>query len=297
MGRYVVPPSHFQYDVEDVHVPTETVMRNGRELLPQQTFDAKGFELRRWASSCKDFDSDLEVARTYYDEVRSLIQQASSASHVLVFDHVVRRVQGGSSDDSCVGLAAVDRVHCDYTPDSAKFRLEQIMDTGIYSVSRRQMLTHAEAKRLLDCRHAFINVWRNIDDEPVQRSPLAVCDPATVPIKDRFYYEIIYPAHVAREDENYSLRFNIAHEWYYYPSMLREECLLMKMYDTKDDEPQCVFHTAFDDPLSSVDAPARRSIEVRAVAFFDAEGVDGEMLQTKLRFKNGKIIGNQSPHE
>ena len=43
----------------------------------------------------------------------------------------------------------------------------------------------------------------------------------------------------------------------------------VQVYDKKVDGPRFVFHTAFTDPASPPDAPPRRSIEVRAIAFYD----------------------------
>merc|ERR1711907_137048 len=101
---------------------------------------------------------------------------------------------------------------------------------------------------------------------PVMQKPLAVCDENSVPEGDKFLYELAFPD---RTGENYSLRFNEAHKWYYYPEMEQEECLVFKVYDKKEDGPRFVFHTAFDDPRTPADAPARNSIECRTIAFFD----------------------------
>ena len=99
------------------------------------------------------------------------------------------------------------------------------------------------------------------------REPLAVCDEASVPEADRFKYELLFPD---RTGENYSLRHSADHKWRYFPRMTKDECLVFKVYDKKADGPRFVFHTAFDDPSSPADAPPRKSIEVRAVAFYDA---------------------------
>ena len=47
-----------------------------------------------------------------------------------------------------------------------------------------------------------------------------------------------------------------------------DECLIFKVFDNKEDGPRFVFHTAFDLPDTPPDAPPRRSIEVRAIAFY-----------------------------
>ena len=66
----------------------------------------------------------------------------------------------------------------------------------------------------------------------------------------------------------HSLRHNDAHKWFYYPEMAKDEVLLFKVYDKKEDGPRFVFHTAFSDPRTPEDAPPRRSVEIRAIAFF-----------------------------
>ena len=85
-------------------------------------------------------------------------------------------------------------------------------------------------------------------------------------------YELRFPD---RTGENYSLRHSRAHRWYYFPRQTKDECLVFKVYDKKEDGPRFVFHTAFDDPSSPPDAPPRRSIEARAIAFFDAPPLAG----------------------
>ena len=44
---------------------------------------------------------------------------------------------------------------------------------------------------------------------------------------------------------------------------------MFKVYDKKADGPRFVFHTAFDDPMTPANPPPRKSIEVRAIAFYD----------------------------
>ena len=58
------------------------------------------------------------------------------------------------------------------------------------------------------------------------QQPLAVCDERSVPEADRFLYELRFPD---RTGENYSLRHSAAHEWYTYPYMSRDECLVFKV--------------------------------------------------------------------
>ena len=57
--------------------------------------------------------------------------------------------------------------------------------------------------------------------------------------------------------------------------MTKDECLLFKVFDNKEDGPRFIFHTAFDDPRTPDAAPPRRSIEVRAIAFFGGAPLEG----------------------
>ncbi|AVK11046.1 hypothetical protein CF510_31267 [Pseudomonas aeruginosa PADK2_CF510] len=70
--------------------------------------------------------------------------------------------------------------------------------------------------------------------------------------------------------ETYSVKPNPEHRWYYYPHLLPEEALLLKIYDSREDaQARLGAHTAFDDPCTPADAPPRQSIELRCLLFFD----------------------------
>jgi len=296
VGRYIVPPSHFQYDVVDHRADIETTVHNARELSPSATLDTAGFELRTWPTACANFLDDREVMRTYYAEMRSLVRRALGADQVIVFDHVVRSSSGRSADAE----APVNRVHCDYTAASGPNAIERLAQLGVYSQRHMRLLGALELRQLAERRFAFVNIWRSIADPgiPVQRMPLAVCDARTVSAKDYFYYEVIHPINSGREEvENYSLKFNDKHRWYCYPMMMREECLLFKVYDSKDEHQQSVFHAAFNDPFTPPHASERRSIETRAIAFFDTGCSEGDILQRRVRMKGAKMVFKESPHE
>jgi hypothetical protein len=68
----------------------------------------------------------------------------------------------------------------------------------------------------------------------------------------------------------YSLTFNPAHRWFYYPNMQADEAMLLKCFDSDPARARFTAHTAFDDPAAPADAPPRESIEVRTLAFFSS---------------------------
>jgi len=237
----------------------------------------------------------------YYAEMRSLLRDLLGADQVLVFDHTVR--SGGDRTGAAQGADGdaepVNRVHCDYTESSAQVQLERLGEQGVFSRARGRLLSSDEFQQLAQHRFMLVNVWRSIaaPGVPVERWPLAVCDASTVPSADHLYYEVIHPIYTDHEGENLALRSNAAHRWYYFPKMTRDECLVFKTYDSRNDEAQFAFHSAFEDPHTDPDAPARQSIEVRALALFGTGLPEDEVLQRKVRVKGRRIVGKESPHE
>lgn len=79
--------------------------------------------------------------------------------------------------------------------------------------------------------------------------------------------DLIYPD---RTGEIYYAAHSPRHRWRYYPLMGREEALLIKGFDSREDgRARWALHTAFNDPTSPADAAPRQSIEVRAAVLFD----------------------------
>jgi len=267
-GRYINQTD--KGDADDEVSPAVVTMRDARELHPPATLESMGFTLSNRPTQCADFRDSGEVVKVYYGEIMEMVKAASGAQRVFVFDHTVRESGNTNLNASEGGSAApVPRVHCDYTKDGAPRRLAQLAKDGIYSRIRGRDLSEAEVAELAEGRFAFINVWRSIDEaNPVMMKPLAVCDEDSVPENDRFLYQLRFPD---RTGENYSLRASAddAHRWFYYSRMGFDECLIFKVYDKKEDGPRFVFHTAFEDPHEPPNAPPRKSIEVRCIAFYD----------------------------
>jgi hypothetical protein len=113
-----------------------------------------------------------------------------------------------------------------------------------------------------------INLWRPILDEPLRDAPLAVCDSRTVEAQDLVPSDLVYRERVG---ETYSVKYNPAHQWYYAPEMRRDEALLLKIADTREDiAARFMPHTSFTDPTTPAGAPMRESIELRTLVFHPA---------------------------
>src|SRR4029077_1806427 len=127
------------------------------------SLDREGFVLRSHPTAAKDLYDEAELARGYYPECERLIQQATGATRVVAFDHIVRNAARMAKGNTIKGYAG--RVHNDYTAWSAPQRVRDLMGN--------------EAEELLKHRYAELNVWRPIRG-PLLRSPLALCDAQTL---------------------------------------------------------------------------------------------------------------------
>ena len=265
-GRYI--DREDEGDVVDTVSPQPVEMRDARQLDEPATLERMGFCLEKHPTAVRDFRDDKAVGEIYYEEVRDLVKRTSGASRVFVFDSTIRETGVKNLNAAAGGAAApVPRVHCDYTHEGAPRRLRQLGERGIFSHLKKRQMTTEEVDALAAGRYAFINVWRSIDKEnAVARSPLAVCDEASVDPDEKFKYELRFPD---RTGETYSLRHSEKHKWYWYPAMSHDECLVFKCFDKRKDSTRFTFHTAFDDPSTTEASPPRQSIEVRTIAFFD----------------------------
>lgn len=240
------PRVHFETEQHSVEI------RDMRPLAGGFTLDREGFALRRAPTAVADLYDDAAVEGAYYSEIEALLRAAVGARRVVVFD-ATRRSDGGPGAKNRDGMRGpASRVHVDYTVKSGPQRLK---DT----------LGEVEAGRLLaaGARVVQINVWRPIKG-PVQRSPLALADAASVRPEDLIATDQIFPDRVG---QIYHLAANPGQRWYYAPAMERDEVLLIKGWDSLDDgRARFTPHGAFELPATPADAPARESIEVRAMA-------------------------------
>ncbi|MGC1476800.1 MAG: CmcJ/NvfI family oxidoreductase, partial [Terriglobales bacterium] len=235
------------------YIQQSVVIRNGREVLDELSLDSNGFVLTTHETAVKDFYDPEEVKSVYYPEVERLIKRETGAERVVVFDHIVRNpVLAASGEKGARPPATI--VHNDYSLKSAPRRVRDHLPE--------------EADRLLRNRFAEINVWRGIRG-PIESSPLALCDARSLGAEDIVPTDLLYRD---RTGEILGFLYNPKHRWYYFPHMERNEAILLKCYDSKDDgRARFTAHTSFDDPSSPPNAPPRESIEVRALVFWPPE--------------------------
>jgi hypothetical protein len=226
------------------------VIRNAR-LESELSLDTEGFQLVRQSTAVRDFYDPAEVEKIYYPEVELLLKQTTGADKVVVFDHQVRNIQLSKQGERNA-REYVWAVHNDYTATSGPRRV-------------REHLPPSEAEQRISRRFAEINVWRPIRG-PVESTPLAICDAQSIESGDFVPTDFVYRDKIG---EVYRFKYNPRHRWFYFPRLERNEVILLKCYDSKEDgRARFSAHSAFDDPTTPPDAAARESIEVRALVFW-----------------------------
>ncbi len=250
----LAPPGGHSWETGDYRA-TPVTIGDGRGRVDGPTLDREGFQLSRFPSAMRDFSGREEIQRVYYPEMEELARSSSGASRAIVFDHLVRRRAPGTL--SPFGAQAsgrpstATRVHCDFTPSSARRRLALEMQArGI-----------AEDVK----RFAIVNLWRSTG-LPVLDAPLAVCDARTVLALDLVAADIVYPT---RTGEIFEVLYSPAHAWTYFHAMEFDEVLLFKQFDSAEGMACYTPHAAFAHPATPSGTPPRESIEIRCLLIYD----------------------------
>ncbi len=225
-------------------------LHDGRQASADLGLETSGFELVEHRTAVQDFFDRDEIRRVYLPEVERLIQARSGARRVVVFDYTLRSGDEAEREAQLVREPVLS-AHNDYTEWSGPQRVRDVMGD--------------EAPALLERRFAIIQVWRAID-RPIESNPLALADARSVEVDDLLVAERRFPDRVG---QTYRLKYNPGHRWFHFPRMRRDEALVFKVYDSlRDGRARFTPHTSFDDPTTPAGAPARQSIEARALAFY-----------------------------
>jgi len=226
-------------------------VRNGRELT-DAGMDTSGFVLLKHASLVEDWDDTEQVHRTYYEEMRSLVQRLTGASRCYVNRHNIRKSDGSTTFPPFL------EVHSDFT-DSYKEALVRSLRTGTEETPTFGMLDQLQSdgvtvEELSSSRLLVIHAWRSVSDAPLRKFPLALCDGRTVGEKELIREKV-------SGLERYRATHSPLHRWYWFPDMVKDEVMLFKGFDSE--HKRYAFHSAFVHPDTSTDDAHRFSCELR----------------------------------
>ena len=231
----------------------EVSIHDGRRDKSSSSLDVEGFRLVSQKTKVEDFYDDVQVERTYHEEVKALLTEMTGATRVEIFDDTRRSSSLAQQQDKNIREPA-DIVHNDYTAASGIKRLRDHFKDD-----------QDEAEKLLQRRFAIVNVWRSIAG-PVVNHPVALCDAATVRPEDLVSVERRAEERIG---EIQVALFGPEQRWYTFPEMQMDEALLIKTFDSETDgRARFTLHTSFADPHAPADAPPRESIETRCLLFF-----------------------------
>lgn len=270
------------------YVKEGVTLKNGRGR--NLDLDTNGFALVEDVPKVIDFYNEMSICKEYYPACNELVKRVTGAKKVISFYHTVR------SDESMVAAARkrikqgfrvekpAESVHNDYSEACAARQVRILTKPPPLWPDPRPLLGSApllpaaEADEYLrgGKRWQIVNVWRNISQEPVQRSPLALLDGPSCSNDDL----VTFQARAGRKlKEYYFAAYSEKHEWYYFPEVRREEAIIVKTWDSAGElfvsknwseatvPTTFCLHTAFD-ITAPPEAPPRESMEVRAVALF-----------------------------
>lgn len=263
VGRYINTPD----DGELADVLEDHIMEIGDARALDPKLDTHCFEMIALPTAVQNFADDAEIHSVYYKEMEELVKKATGAEKVILFDHTVRDTSAAVGLNAKAGevAAPVTRVHTDYTDNSGPRRVQALTQNESYTGVK---LTEEQRAEIMARDFCIVNVWRNISEVPVQSMPLGFLNPSSVDRKDFVPYEMRFPD---RTGENYGMKHNPEHKWFFYPLLQKEECIVFTTWDKREDRPRYCFHSAFSDLDEAADAPPRTSIEVRTVAIMPAK--------------------------
>lgn len=224
----------------DMFIRQRIRIHDARLQKPPPSLEHEGFQLVE-SPTFMDFGNPELIRTRFYEYCSSLVKAATGCLQAYVVQHEFR-----------TGLASAESyaqtVHADVCP-----YIENVVDPP--------------------GKHHFglYNVWRSIDPErEIELMPLALCDIKTVAAGDIVYAD----AWRRTEPPTRLVDCRLIHEagqgWRYFPRMTPDECLLLKQYDTRENDAglRACFHTAFADPATPAGAPPRQTVEARVLAIF-----------------------------
>jgi len=239
--------------------PQRVPIEDARASDDKPLLTREGFVLLPHKSAVRNFRDPEEVKRIYPVETERLILDVTGADRVVVTGPGILRFGERSKEAGTLSNSLPARfIHIDVSGPTAEEFAARALAGG---------LAELKGKR----RYAHYNLWRVLSPPP-QDVPLTLCDARSLAPADLVPADAVFDVKGQPEwgFEGFVVRYNPKHRWIYYSDMTRDEALIFKTYDSDPAEPCHCPHSAFDDPTCPAGVPPRMSIEIRAIAYFDA---------------------------
>ncbi len=240
--------------------PHQVSIHSARSIAA--SLDREGFQIVSHHSALTHFDNielDPMANAKYLDELSGLLAEVTGAARVLMMLGGAKQRFSERAPDKVATLVngkPARYPHADNTDASSSAQIAFAAKTVGIDLNEYS-------------RHALYNLWRCVSPPP-QDCSLAVCDARSIAAADEISVIAVTLSRIHGEIRHITTGYlnNPNHRWYFFPDMNADEVLIFKAHDTDEQRPRRVAHTAFDNPQCPADAPARASIEVRAVALF-----------------------------
>ena len=227
------------------------------EDVPDAEFLARhGFALLSHPTAVRDWDHD--IAAVYLPEIDRIVRERLLPGRRVEIQPgpLLRRGRGTHLPFYAEG------VHSDGGLDVEDY----IHNIGAFAAEESARRWRARYERDDVAGLVWIDFWRPTNMAgPLEHMPLALCDPASVDVRDIVRTAMTGLAPDGRESHHLSLRFNAGQRWYSYPRMSGDELVAFKLAEFWKDPapPQNCFHTAFRHPDTSANCEERQSCELR----------------------------------
>lgn len=258
---YVAPGEHLRTTIDQAHTVT---IRNVRPVRDQFVLDSAGFTVVDHVSAVTDFDDTDQLRSVYIPEVCAQVKQLTGADIVVPYGpEGVSWTIRSTTPEASGGQPTGSNVHVD---------LHAGFEAEVFDLAYSALGESKPYRRAL-----MTSFWRTFT-EPPQDQPLAVCDFRSITDDDGVPVPGIMIDRIPESIPEVETRgqvfttgtefvFNPCHQWWYLPSMTRDEALLFKLNDTDHSVAWRAPHSAFEDTVT-VGTHPRRSIEVRTIAFY-----------------------------
>jgi hypothetical protein len=229
-----------------------------------------GFELVDHSSTVTTWSDDDELVEVHHREMEQLAREMTGCDVALVSGHIKRGPDQVARHED---LGPITFVHSDFAIGYDRLVRQSYVDpapdrVGLLRAMERNGVTADDV--LGAPRLEILQFWRNVGPAKMDL-PLAWCDARTVspgdarpiPVSDYAGSGIDFEALAVLGPTDDS-----AYRWYAYPELRPDEVVAFRTYDTalvERGETWFTPHSAFRDPEVELGAPARSSIELRAI--------------------------------